>query len=221
VLQTAQHVDTDKVEAQSVESPAEAPFVQDVYEGAIDALDRSGLIDRTKVGMQGFSRTCFYTLYFLTHSSYPIAAADIADGVDYSYFQSLAFMADADKINGGRPWGSTQAAWLERAAGFRLDRVTAPLRVTALGAASLLEEWEPYAGLRLQGKPAELVYIPDGSHILVKPWERLTSQQGVLDWWRFWLQDFEDPDPAKAEQYARWHRLRAERDSTARSTSAR
>jgi hypothetical protein len=221
VLQASQHVDSDKVEAESIESPAEAPFVQDVYEGAIDGLDRGGLIDRTRIGLQGFSRTCFYTLYFLTHSSYPVAAADIADGVDYSYFQSLAFMTDADKINGGRPWGATQAAWLDRASGFRLDRVMAPLRVTALGPHSLLEEWEPYAGLRLQGKPTELVYIPDGSHILVKPWERLTSQQGVVDWWRFWLQDVEDPDPAKAEQYARWHRLRAERDSTARSTSTR
>jgi len=25
---------------------------------------------------------------------------------------------------------------------------------------------------------------------------------------RFWLQDYEDPDPAKAEQYARWRKLR-------------
>jgi len=31
------------------------------------------------------------------------------------------------------------------------------------------------------------------------------SQQ---DCFRFWLQDYEDPDPAKAEQYARWRELR-------------
>lgn len=203
-----------------MESTAEGPFVQEIYEGAIDALDRAGLIDRSKVGLQGFSRTCFYTLYFLTHSSYPIAAADITDGVDYSYFQSLAFMMKADKINGGLPWGSSQAAWLERASGFRLDRVTAPLRVTALGRVSLLSEWEPYAGLLLQGKPAELVYIPDGAHVLIKPWERLTSQQGVVDWWRFWLQGYEDPDPAKAEQYQRWHKLGAQRDSSAVSSTS-
>src|SRR5216110_730165 len=98
--------------------------------------------------------------------------------------------------------------------GFRLDHVTTPLRLTAIGPHSVLEEWEPYAGLRAQGKPAELAYIPEGEHILVKPWERMTSQQGAVDWYRFWLQDYEDPDPAKAEQYARWHKLRAMRDST-------
>ncbi|HEX7115087.1 MAG TPA: hypothetical protein VF193_08130 [Steroidobacter sp.] len=29
-----------------------------------------------------------------------------------------------------------------------------------------------------------------------------------LDWFRFWLQDIEDPNPAKAEQYERWRKLR-------------
>jgi hypothetical protein len=29
-----------------------------------------------------------------------------------------------------------------------------------------------------------------------------------LDWFRFWLKGEEDPDPAKAEQYARWRELR-------------
>ena len=219
VLQMLQRVRGDSIALEAVESPAEAPLEQETFEGAIDALDGRGLIDRARVALEGFSRSCFYTLYFLTHSSYPIAAADIADGLDYSYFQSLAFTMHAERVNGGPPWGSTQAAWLERAPGFRLDRVTAPLRLTALTGAALLEEWEPYAGLLLQGKAAEMVYIPDGSHILVKPWERLTSQQGVVDWWRFWLQDHQDPDPAKAEQYARWRQLRAQRDASVPSTS--
>ena len=97
---------------------------------------------------------------------------------------------------------------MERAPGFNLDRITAPLQLTALTPPSLLEEWEPYAGLLLQGKPAELVYIPDGEHILTKPWERLTSEQGAVDWYGFWLKGEEDPDPAKVAQYVRWRELR-------------
>ena len=160
-------------------------------------------------------------MYFLTHSSYPIAAADLSDGVDYSYVQYLMFRGGADDegMNGGRPWGPAHTQWLERAPGFRLDHVTAPLRITAIGSSSVLQEWEPYAGMLAQGKPAELVYIPEGSHVLVKPWERLTSQQGAVDWDRFWLQGYEDPDPAKADQYARWRRLRTQRDSTTASSS--
>jgi len=29
-----------------------------------------------------------------------------------------------------------------------------------------------------------------------------------VDWFRFWLKEEEDPDPGKAEQYARWRELR-------------
>jgi hypothetical protein len=62
--------------------------------------------------------------------------------------------------------------------------------------------------LRLQKKPVDLIYIPDGQHILQKPMERLASQQGSVDWFDFWLNGHEDPDPAKAEQYIRWRELR-------------
>ncbi len=209
-------------------TPREGPLFMEGAEGAIDYLDSLGVIDRTKVGMQGFSRTCFYTLYFLTHSRYPIAAATVTDGVDVSYLQYLIFeptqigsgqMAEEESMNGGRPFGASLKTWMERAPGFNLDHITAPLQLTAVTAPALLEEWEPYAGLLLQGKPAEMVYIPEGEHILTKPWERLTSQQGAVDWYRFWLTGEEDRDPAKAAQYARWHHLRAVRDSTETTTA--
>jgi hypothetical protein len=61
--------------------------------------------------------------------------------------------------------------------------------------------------LRLK-KPVDFVYIPSGYHILQKPWDRMVSQQGDVDWFCFWLKDEEDPDPAKGEQYGRWSRLR-------------
>lgn len=200
-----------------VATSREAPMIQDGVEGAIDALDRQGLIDRTKIGMQGFSRTCYYTLYFLTQSSYALAAATMTDGWDSSYLQYLLFGVGEDnsdraewyeKMYGGPPWGTTRATWLRSAPGFNLDRITTPLHLTALNPGSVLGSWEPYAGLLLQGKPAELLYIPDGDHILVKPWQRLTSQESAVAWYRFWLQGYESPDPTKAEQYARWRELR-------------
>ncbi len=206
-------------------TPGEASLMEEAREGAIDYLDSLGLIDRTHVGLEGFSRTCYHTLYFLTHSRYAIAAAAVTDGVDMSYVQRLVdglphfvkgtgAALEVDEKNGGPPAGASMATWLARAPGFNVDHITAPLRLTALHAESLLEEWEPYAGLLLQRKPAEMVYIPDGTHRLVKPWERLTSQQGAVDWFTFWLKGEEDSDPAKAGQYARWHALRAMRDST-------
>ena len=45
-------------------------------------------------------------------------------------------------------------------------------------------------------------------HVLTNPAVRMASQGGSVDWFRFWLKDDEDPNPAKAEQYARWRKLR-------------
>jgi hypothetical protein len=44
--------------------------------------------------------------------------------------------------------------------------------------------------------------------MLQKPWDRMVSQQGNVDWFAFWLKGEEDPDASKSEQYARWRRLR-------------
>jgi len=78
----------------------------------------------------------------------------------------------------------------------------------ALGSANILQQWEWYVALSLQRKPVEYVVLPDAAHLVVKPWERMTAQQGLVDWFCFWLKNEEDPDPAKAEQYARWRELR-------------
>ncbi len=45
-------------------------------------------------------------------------------------------------------------------------------------------------------------------HVLTNPAVRMASQGGSVDWFRFWLQNYEDPDPAKKEQYIRWRELR-------------
>ena len=54
----------------------------------------------------------------------------------------------------------------------------------------------------------ELVVLNTDEHVLTNPAERLASQGGSVDWFRFWLQDYEDPDAAKTEQYKRWRGLR-------------
>ena len=54
-----------------------------------------------------------------------------------------------------------------------------------------------------------MIYIPDGTHVLEKPWDRMISQQGNVDWFCFWLEGKEDPDPGKTEKYERWRELRS------------
>ena len=193
-------------------TPEEAPREMAAYEGAIDYLDRRGLIDRNRVGIIGFSRTVFKVGYTLTHSSYNFAAATLADGVDGGYVNYILFQgADSAGVNGGIPSGETLRLWLKNAPGFNLDRVTAPVRMEGYGYASLLGLWEWFSGLSFRDKPVDLVWIPYGTHLLVKPWERLTSQQGNVDWFVYWLLDRIDPNPETREQYQRWERLRQRR----------
>ena len=45
-------------------------------------------------------------------------------------------------------------------------------------------------------------------HVLTNSAVRYASQQGSVDWFRFWLQGYEDPDPSKADQYKRWRGLK-------------
>jgi hypothetical protein len=193
------------------ETSEEAPTAMAAYESAIDYLDRRGFVDSNRVGITGFSRTYWYVTYTLTHSKHRFAAAAVADGVDGSYFQYMTFpwsAADTEQVYGGPPFGRVLSQWLKQSPGFLMDKVQAPLRIQTLGPMSLLLDWHWYSGLSRLGKPVEMIYVPQGTHILEKPWERMTSQQGNVDWFCFWLKGEEDPDPAKADQYKRWRELR-------------
>jgi len=126
--------------------------------------------------------------------------------IDGNYGGALQKMYES--INGGLPFGEGLKSWMERTPAFNAHRVHTPVRIVVHRPASLLWEWEWFAALRTLDKPVEMIYMQDGVHILVKPWERMISQQGNVEWFAFWLKGEEDPDPTKAEQYARWRGLR-------------
>jgi len=147
----------------------------------------------------------------LTTSSLRLKAASITDGVmvgypEYLFFDSVS--KEFDSMIGAKPFGEGLQQWLKRSPGFNLDKVTAPLLVVGLGPRSLLDMWEPYAGLRYLQKPVDLIVLNSNEHVLKNPAVRVASQGGSVDWFRFWLKGEEDPDPAKAAQYARWRALR-------------
>jgi len=198
-----------------LDTPKEVPAAMAVYDSAIDLLDRRGLIDRDRIGITGFSRTYLYVTYTLTHSKHHFAAADIADGVDYGYFQYMELAnsdptvtGEFDRLNGASPFGKGLLKWLKASPAFLMDRIETPLRIQALYPGSLLLDWHWFSGLTRLSKPVEMIYMPEGTHTLEKPWDRMISQQGNVDWFCFWLKGEEDSDPSKAEQYQRWHNLR-------------
>jgi WD40-like Beta Propeller Repeat len=185
-------------------------------ESAIDRLVSDGLVDPQRVGIIGFSRSCYYVESVLIQDPDLFAAATVADGFDGSYFQYVLSIDgrvsyETDDIYGAPPVGNGFKEWAKRAPDFHWDRIRTPLRIEAFREGGPLGEWGIYAPLWRMGKSVDLIYIPGGLHPLQKPLERVASQQGNVDWFRFWLKDEEDPDSSKTKQYTRWRELRARR----------
>jgi len=99
---------------------------------------------------------------------------------------------------------------MQRSPVFNLDKVKTPLLIAAFERGELLSQWEAYSGLRRLERPVDMLWLrhEDASHILTKPLHKYFSQQSAVDWFDFWLNNREDSDPAKTEQYVRWRELR-------------
>jgi len=61
--------------------------------------------------------------------------------------------------------------------------------------------------IRRFNKPVEYWYLPDGTHELFQIPQRQRTNQLIVDWFRYWLQNVEDEDPNKASQYERWRAM--------------
>ena len=75
-----------------------------------------------------------------------------------------------------------------------------------------MAKWEIYSRLRHLNKPVELYMMPGAdlypSHHPQNPGQIMAVQDGIIDWFSFWLTGREDPSPNKREQYARWRAFR-------------
>ena len=198
------------------ETPEEGPCNVDGYESAVSQLVKEDLVDPQRIGIIGFSRTCFYVMEALTTSTLHITAASITAGIMEDYFQYLLqgdannniIANEADVMIGSRPFGAGLQQWLRRSPLFNIDKVSAALQVVAQGRSDLPDMWGPYAAMRYLHKPVDLILLNNAEHMLSNPAARMASQGGSVDWFRFWLQDYEDPSSAKTDEYKRWHELR-------------
>jgi dipeptidyl aminopeptidase/acylaminoacyl peptidase len=196
---------------------AEPETIMANCESAVEYLAGQGWVDRDRVGLTGFSRPGWYVEYMLTHSKLPFAAAIAADNSSTNYTEyalSLPFRGDYEGDVGAIPFGEGLKTWLQVSPAFNADKIHTPLRLEEDSGpvwSVVLNQWELFAQLRRHKRPVELYIVPDsehGGHPLQNPQQRLASQGGAVDWFDFWLNGHEDPDPVKAEQYQRWHELR-------------
>ncbi len=195
-----------------------------MIESAVTALSERRLVEPTKIGIIGFSRTSWKVDFTLTHSDLKFAAASSADSGLYNYGSYwLGNRQDtasaAETMLDGPPYGESFQNWLKYAPAFNAQRVQTPLLMEYVGfgdqPSGPTHAYEFFSALSRQGKPVELYFYPKGEHPLDTPYERVASLQRNVDWFRFWIQGLEGAPPTyDSEQYVRWRALRKSFEKT-------
>lgn len=193
-----------------METPEEAERFLTHIETGIDHLDRLELIDTSKIAITGWSRAGFMTLYTVVNSKRRFLAATMIDNIKYLFMEYILWgprITYERQLGGLLPWGPRSQEWREQAIDFKLDRINTPMLIEAHDRVDL-SYGEVLTALRLAGTPVDLYVYPGAAHSLKSPRHRWASMKRHIDWFRFWLQDYEDPAPGKQERYRRWRRMR-------------
>jgi dipeptidyl aminopeptidase/acylaminoacyl peptidase len=179
-------------------------------ESVVKLLAAEGRIDRTRVGMGGLSYGSETTLWTLAHSSVVSAASVSGVSVTPTYylFNSLreAFRSNLRKVWWLGAPDETPERWKKLSPAYQLDRIKAPILFQM--PEQEYRETLDYALPLARRHQADIYVFPDETHIKVLPRHKLAVYERNVDWFRFWLQGFEDPRSDKAEQYRIWRGMR-------------
>jgi dipeptidyl aminopeptidase/acylaminoacyl peptidase len=186
--------------------------------GALDTVAKRGFVDRRRVGIGGISQGSQNPLYLLFKEN-RIAAASVAGG----YVGGLpAYYGQLPSAWQGPPHWTTLVPppfggglrwWQEIDVAEHTADIKAPILFN-------IPDQEFYGNTfllrRLEDahKPYDAYIYPHEYHEKWQPAHRAVVYQRNLDWFRFWLQGYEDPDLSKAGQYERWRALRKLKDAS-------
>jgi len=179
--------------------------------GAVDMLASSGKIDRTRVGMGELSYGTEITMWTAFNSNL-LAAISITGAVlSQSMYldgslKGKEFVSRTQKVwQLGAP-DETPRQWKRIGLQFNVDKIKAPvlMQVPEQEYEWLLDSAVP---LMLQHK-ADMYVFPQAPHFKFQPKQLLAANERNVDWFRFWLQGYEDPNPIKKQQYAHWREMR-------------
>jgi dipeptidyl aminopeptidase/acylaminoacyl peptidase len=177
-------------------------------ESVIDLLVGQRVVDPRKIGMGGLSFGSEATTWMAMHSDRLAAASIASTQVEPTYYWANAVAGrDVPKILrqawGLGPPGETPELWQALSPALNVDRIRAPMLIQIPEQEyRMIPEF--IARLSRSTTPSEIYAFPNEPHVLVQPRHRAAAYARNLDWFRFWLQDYVDPDPLKAEQYRRW-----------------
>jgi dipeptidyl aminopeptidase/acylaminoacyl peptidase len=195
-----------------IASPTDKQPLDDVITG-VQSLIASGVADVTRLGISGHSHGAMLGPLVMARAKI-FRASSFAEGVSNSVVMYELMSDDAnreihDPIVGASLYDSPQR-YLDESPDLQFAGVsTASLFEAGANTAAILMLGFPKAARRAD-MPTEFIVYPQTGHNLAIPKLQREAAQRNLDWFNFWLNDREDPDPTptQAQQYLRWRAMR-------------
>jgi len=184
----------------------------------MDAVAGRGFIDERKVGIGGVSHGTYIPLYMLF--KYDRIAATSISGASrgaYEYYALTRRGREAPlktmKDLGYQDWlpkpeGEGREFWRSIDVADHAEAIKAPILMN-LPASEVVGVVQLIRHLADAGKPYDAYVFTEETHVKWQPAHLSAIMNRNLDWFRFWLQSYEDPGDAKEDQYSRWRALRA------------
>ena len=178
----------------------------------VDRLSSEELIDRSKIAMGGLSFGSEVAFWVAFHSDLLAALSITSPQAEPSSYWLSAIPGSDISGSIRRVWGygapdETPGRWKLVSPALNVRKIHVPV-LFQMPEMEARRVPELYARLAAQGTPTELYAFPDEAHLKVQPRHRLAVYERNLDWFRYWLEGYRDPDPSKVDQYGRWERLK-------------
>jgi dipeptidyl aminopeptidase/acylaminoacyl peptidase len=176
----------------------------------VKRLSAEGRIDRTRVGMGGLSHGSEVTMWTLAHSDV-VSAASVSSGLVTPTYYLFNSLRDSFRSNLRKFWqlgtpNETPERWKEISPAYQFDRIKAPI-LFQVPEKEYLDTLD-YAIPLMRRHQADMYVFPYETHIKYQPRHKLAVYGRNVDWFRFWLQGYEDPSPEKAGQYRIWREMK-------------
>ncbi|MDB5449333.1 MAG: Atxe2 family lasso peptide isopeptidase [Phenylobacterium sp.] len=184
-------------------------------ETTLDSLVGEGLVDSRRIAITGLSAGAEVVHYALQHSDRYAAAIASSGAHDLTFLPLMP--SEDDRSRRERRMTMFQTKSLVPPPGNPLyalawsqmpERLHTPFLINA-GEHEALMGFEGLEALKAADRPIEVRVFPDEYHFKYHPRSFAGVYGNAIAWLKFWLQDVELDDPARAADYARWRAMRA------------
>jgi dipeptidyl aminopeptidase/acylaminoacyl peptidase len=189
-------------------------YAESTWRG-LDTVIARGFIDERRVGIGGLSHGAFVPLFMMKkHDRFAAVSIGTSTWSQLEYYVSTRQARQKGEPTpwAVRPEGDGMKVWRGVDMAENVDTIKAPILMN-LPEDELPQMTRLIRHLSDAGKPYDVYVFRDETHMKWQPAHLHAIVQRNLDWFDFWLQGREDADPAKAEQYERWRKLKQQHEA--------